>query len=145
MPKIALAFLQRDSDTYAFQRRDGGAPSSPNLLGLFGGKIEEYDTDADEAIMREIGEETSLDLSRLQFEPLLRCDVPANEASTGLPTEVNLYRIFIGDARFEVFEGKGSEDYTLAEFASREDVAKTLRYILPQVLPILSVDHEATA
>lgn len=49
----------QNSEKIAFQRRDSSAPTDPNLLGLFGGSIENGESPLDGAF-RELEEETSL-------------------------------------------------------------------------------------
>lgn len=61
--KLALILLElRGKELLIFQRRDADAPTSPSLLGLFGGHMEPDEKDPLEAAYRELDEETSLGL-----------------------------------------------------------------------------------
>ncbi len=117
---IAFAYLRLPDGKGSFQRRTDDAPVSPGLLSFFGGHIEAGETSHD-AIVREINEETSLDLKHQDFRKLLtvRFD-PRGE------NKEKEYTLFVADTHsenFEVYEGEGSEVHSIDELLQREDVA----------------------
>lgn len=132
MEILALAQLKVEkTNTYIFQRRDGKAPTSPHRLGWFGGHIEEGESPR-VAIERELGEETSLNISRLIFNTPDVLEVPPIHASSRRLTVVHLFETIVkpSEINFIVHEGSGSEIYTNEELLLRNDVAQTVRYIL---------------
>ena len=117
---IAFAYLRLPDGTCALQRRTNDEPVSPGLLSFFGGHIEADETSHD-AIVREISEETSLDLKHGDFKKLLT--VKFDPRGTNKEKE---YTLFVADTNrenFEVYEGEGSEVYSIDELLQRDDVA----------------------
>lgn len=133
MAEVSLIILRYPDETIAFQRRDGNTQYSPHKLGLFGGHLEPAESAA-EAARREFGEETSIEVQGRSFLHLLSVTVPEGEASGPDEMEAHLYETAIPDEPFEVFEGVGSERYTLDEALAREDLAKTGRYVLTRYI-----------
>ena len=114
-----------NSDKLAFQRRDNKAPSDPNVLGLFGGSIEEGEIPL-EGAFRELEEETSLHIPKEDFQLLAETSMPT---ATG-DAKVYLFTVRIPDAPFEVYEGDGYELYTKSEFLKRSDISKGAAHLL---------------
>ena len=119
--QIAVSLLRLPDGRLVFQRRGAEAPTSPNLLGLFGGHVENQET-ADDAVVRELREETSLDVSKLKFKKLGASDIDNRQFF--------FYQTDIKDAGFEVYEGERAEIYSDVEAASRDDLTKSSRMAL---------------
>ena len=128
MKHIATAVLRLPNGKLALQRRAPDAEISPGKLGLFGGHIEEGES-AEEAVIRELGEETSLDVASLAITECLQITMVPDAAH---PDEVE-YTIFqapIPDEPFEVYEGTGFEVYALHEALARDDLTRSTRFAL---------------
>lgn len=110
------------------QRRTLDAPYAAGLLGLFGGAVEPGETD-DEAIRREIGEETSFDPDALDLVESGEFAVRHGVDQRGT-RRYHVWRCRIPDLEFDVFEGDGAEAYPLAELGARPDVAPAARWAL---------------
>lgn len=111
------------SGHYVLQRRTDNAPRSPGRLGLFGGGIEAGES-PEECIVRELKEETSLEVDKLTIEFIGRYERPAPRGS------VYLFRAVIPSADFEVYEGKWAEVHTLEELRTRSDLTVSLQFIV---------------
>jgi len=123
---FALIILQIDnSDKLAFQRRDNKAPTDPNVLGLFGGSIEEGESPL-EGAFRELEEETSLRIPKEGFKLLTETNMPTRSGNA----KVYLFTVQISNTPFEVFEGDGYEVYTKSEFLKRGDISQGAAYLL---------------
>jgi 8-oxo-dGTP diphosphatase len=116
MTELALCILQLPGDRFALQRRSKDVKMSPGLLGLFGGHIDPGEL-PENAVLRELGEETSLHIEELQISLVGRYEF-SNDAVV-----VFLYKTNITDETFEVFEGDGAEIYTREELRLRDDVS----------------------
>jgi 8-oxo-dGTP diphosphatase len=114
-----------DSDKLAFQRRDEKAPTDPNVLGLFGGSIEEGESPLAGAF-RELKEETSLHIPKEAFRLLAETHMPTASGDA----KVYLFTVRIPDASFEVYEGDGCELYTKSEFLQRSDISRGAAHLL---------------
>ena len=132
MKKLALIQLKLEkTDKYIFQRRDGNAPTSPHLLGFFGGQMEPGEL-ADEAAVRELKEETSLDVGSLALEHIVNSVLPSGLHNKTESIELHLFSATVPDVNFAVYEGVGSEAYSREDVLSRTDLAPTARYLLEQ-------------
>lgn len=135
MKKLALIQLRlKETDKYVFQRRDGDAPTSSHLLGFFGGSMEPGEL-ADEAAIRELKEETSLDVGSLTLAHIASLELPRGLHDRTEAIELHLFSTTIPDVNFAVYEGVGSETYNREDVLSRDDLAPTLRYLLEQTYP----------
>ncbi|MGH9857981.1 MAG: NUDIX domain-containing protein [Acidobacteriota bacterium] len=130
MIHVSIMLLTLPDGRIVFQRRDGNTHISPHLLGFFGGHVEEGET-YDEAMVREMGEETSLDIDSLKWEFVQDFTVSPN---TENPATFHLYWAEIPDIKFEVFEGVRAEVYTREEALARDDVARAPMYVLTKIL-----------
>ena len=100
------------------------APSDAGLLGLFGGGIEDGETPL-EAAYRELGEETSLNISEgLRF--ILDADMPTARG----PIHAHLFAVDVPSDNFEIFEGKRSETLTRETFLKRTDASLGAQHLL---------------
>lgn len=100
-------------------RRDMKAPTSPGLLGIFGGHAEPEDKDSEATARRELSEEISLNIDELKLKHVGEFKyegVTVNAFMTTVPTE-----------DFEVFEGVGKEKYTMEEALKRDDLTRSAR------------------
>ena len=124
MTELSLCILKLPDGKFVFQRRSKDAPVSPGLIGLFGGHIEAGET-ADQAMSRELSEETSLDINALTVTSVGKFDMLEDG------TRVFLYKSEIEDYSFEVFEGDGLEVYSLEEVLEKDDVTNIVKALLP--------------
>jgi len=129
MVRIAVVILKLPDGKVVFQRRDQGARISSGLLGYFGGQIEP-DEIPDDAIKRELGEETSLDISKLSMRFLGSFELSAQQTRAPEDRTFFLYETFIPDLNFKVREGERAEAYTKAEALSRGDLTVSAQYII---------------
>jgi ADP-ribose pyrophosphatase YjhB (NUDIX family) len=104
------------------------------LLGTFGGGLEDGETPR-VCIERELGEETSLELSDIDIEFVADFVMPPSNAFPQ-GRHFHLFRGRVANLEFEVREGVGAEAYAMDELASREDLVSSARYIF-QVAPEL--------
>jgi len=136
MNEIVLIQLQiKNSDKYVFQRRDNMAPTSPNLLGFFAGSMERSEKPKP-AALRELGEETSLNVSKLTFKHLISIDLPPDAHDQTGTVRAHLFTTTIPDANFKVYEGIGSEVYTNQEILDRKDVSPIVHFLIRQLQSI---------
>lgn len=101
MNAVSCTILQKN-DNYFFQHRDDKPTiAAPGLFTVFGGTIEPGETPL-QAAKRELAEETSLNVSKLNFERLGRIDL----FGQGFGIR-HIYIANIIDADFDVYEGQG--------------------------------------
>jgi 8-oxo-dGTP pyrophosphatase MutT (NUDIX family) len=110
------------------QRRTQDAPYAPGKLGVFGGGIEGSETPL-EGLLREIEEETSLNIAKLRLEFLTEITMPAGE---DFPQDRHFYlhKAKIDNMDFEVYEGDGAEAFFIKELPDREDLAGSIEFLL---------------
>lgn len=131
--KIALIELRLEhTDKYIFQRRDGQSPTSPYLLAFFGGGVKPGEQ-PDEAAIRELAEETSLEVGSLALTHTISSVLPSESHSATESIELHLFSATVPNPDFIVKEGNGCEIYTREELLSRDDLAPTLRHLYKSV------------
>ncbi len=130
MTEISLALLTLPDGRIVFQRRDARASMSPNLLGFFGGHVDEGET-FDEAMNRELKEETSLDVDELIISHMTDYKL---EVQPGKTVSFHLYGSTIPNMDFEVFEGDRAEAYHREEALVRDDLTPSAKYVLTNIL-----------
>lgn len=132
MRHISIILLTLPDGRIVLQRRGKEAPRSPNMLGFFGGHVEEGES-YDDAMARELGEETSLDLHSLRWACVQDYELTPGPQS---PATFHLYWAEIPNMDFEVdkTEAQGVEVYTRAEALARNDLAPSCRYALTNIL-----------
>lgn len=135
MQYAAIILKLQGSDAIAFQRRDANAPTDPNVLALFGGKLEGKETPLEGAV-REINEETSLALTHQDLAFIASVQVPSPLAGAGTET-AHIYSATIPATPFEVYEGDGFETYTIDQFLARSDVSMEVVGILTELRSML--------
>ncbi len=112
----------------ALQRRTKDAKFSPGLLGFFGGHLDPSETH-EQAALRELHEETSLDVARLPKKYV--ADI--RRVKDGDDALFHIYEAHIDNADFAVFEGDGVEVYSVADALARDDLGETTRQVLTTV------------
>lgn len=128
--QVAAAFLVLPDGRYVLQRRTDDAPISPGKLGLFGGHLEKGEN-LNQAFLRELAEETSLDIP--QLKPSLLGTFDLTRSITGnREVQFHLFLVKIPNMDFKVFEGVRAEAYGREELVGREDLASSVRYFLSQ-------------
>jgi 8-oxo-dGTP pyrophosphatase MutT (NUDIX family) len=127
--EIAVVLLKLPTGQYVFQRRSKNAPTSPNLAGLFGGHLEEGES-PQQAVKRELVEETSLDVKKISLEKL--SDKIIHYAD-GPSRHFYYFRGYIDASEFEVYEGDGAEVYNLDEARKRKDMTISTQHILKEL------------
>lgn len=129
MKHVAVTLLQLPDGKFVFQRRTYDAPVNAGLLGFFGGHIEDGET-SDEAVRREISEETSLNIDKLTFSH--REDFVVDRE--GEPVKYYLYSVAISDLSFEVYEGECAEALGPREALKRNDLSSSVSYVLEKIV-----------
>lgn len=127
---LAIICLTLPDGRLIFQRRTDDAPTSPGMLGFFGGHLEEGE-DPYAAAQRELAEETSIKESA----ELVLWGKFTTISPEGNPRKVYVYKLAVDTADFDIFEGAGIETYQLDEVLARDDVAPNLRTILEGEVP----------
>lgn len=113
MKKAAGTLLLTEDGSVVLQRRTSDAPTSPNMLSLFGGGMEGDETPI-EGARRELSEEISLDTSKLEMSPL---------AEFGHKHEYfYIFSMVIPTTKFDVYEGTGAELYDPEQALERDDL-----------------------
>jgi 8-oxo-dGTP pyrophosphatase MutT (NUDIX family) len=136
MIKLAAVMLElKGTDYLVFQRRDDIAPTSPNMLGFFGGHMEPgEENDPLKAAYRELSEETSLGLGKVPLTFVAEFDIPpaADNYQDG-NCRTYLFKGKVSSTDFKVYEGIRSEIYTKDEALKRSDLAHVVKYILERI------------
>lgn len=124
MKQVVVALLKLPTGEYVFQRRTNDAPVNAGLIGFFGGHVEGGET-FDEAVRRELKEETSLELEKLTISYVESFIVDRE----GEQVEYHLYEAPIESANFNVYEGVAAESYNLDELLQRHDLTSSVEYV----------------
>lgn len=128
MTEICVIWLALPDGKVALQRRDKNTNISAGLLSLFGGHVEAGET-PDEAMRRELAEETSLNVPSLNISRVTNVELP-HPNDPAITRMVYIYRTAIDSDDFEVFEGEGSETYSIADLKERQDLGSSLMYVM---------------
>lgn len=129
--KIAIILFKLPDGKVVLQRRTKDAPYGPGLLGIFGGWVEEGET-VDECLVREIKEETSLDIDNLGIKSISDFVMPASE-DFDKDRHFYLYEGNVASLDFEVYEGDGAEAFTVSELNERGDLTVSAKYTFDHV------------
>ena len=124
MIEISGTLLRTINGDLVLHRRDNKAPTSPNLLGLFGGHAEPGELPEQTAV-RELAEEVSLDVSKLDLRFIAEFEI--QDSSSKKMYHFNTYTAVVPSTDFEVYEGVGSEVYTVEDALSRSDLTRSTR------------------
>jgi 8-oxo-dGTP pyrophosphatase MutT (NUDIX family) len=134
IPQFASIHLVLPDGRAVLQRRTPDARFGAGLLGTFGGGVEVGETSR-QCIEREVGEETSLELSDIGIEFAADFVMPPSDAFPQ-GRHFHLFRGRVENLGFAVYEGVGAEAYAMDELASREDLVSSARHLF-QVMPAL--------
>jgi mutator protein MutT len=115
MKQIAAAVLLTPDGRVILQRRTKDDLTKPNKLALFGGHIEADET-PEQAILRELKEETSLKSFNLKKL-----------------AEQHWYIASVDSSTFDVYEGAGAEVFTIDEALAHPDITYSTRYALERL------------
>jgi 8-oxo-dGTP pyrophosphatase MutT (NUDIX family) len=129
MRHISAILLTLPDGRIVFQRRDNNTPISPGLLGFFGGHVEK-DESHDEAMIRELTEETSLDIHSLKWGFVQDFILKPRDEEVSF----HLYWAEIPHAEFGVYEGDGAEVYSREQALKRTDLAPSAHHVLTNIL-----------
>lgn len=128
MKEISIVQFILPDGRLVLQRRDEGIKISPGLLGLFGGHVEVGESPAD-ALLREISEETSLNVSDLNIDYIAGRELPhPNDFNSKIMVHFN--KAIIGSDDFKVFEGQHAETYSITELKERQDLSPNAKYMI---------------
>ena len=130
--QFALVLFQLPDGKVVLQRRTDNARYGAGKLGIFGGGIEPGET-PESCIAREIKEETNLNPESLDIRLIKDFIIPAGQ-DYDKDRHFFLYSALVPNADFEVYEGKGAEDFTIADLSSREDLTGSAKYVVRHVL-----------
>jgi len=131
--KVAVAMLIDKNGNLVMQRKDAWAPISPNMLAFFGGHIEEGE-DPLNTLLRELDEETSLDIKGLKPEFIFEQVVENKDNKIRPVATFFLYKVVVEDDNFEVYEGAGAETYSLNELVKRNDIGYSINKLVKRVV-----------
>jgi len=130
--KFTLILFKLPDGRIALQRRTQDAPYGAGLLGIFGGWVEANET-VDECLLREIKEETSLNIAVLK--PRLITDfIIKSSDDFDQDRHFYLYETLIDNMNFEVYEGDGAEAFTPDEIKRRNDLTGSAQYTFNEIL-----------
>lgn len=129
--KFTAVLFTLNDNRLVLQRRTADAPYAPGLLGAFGGWMEANET-VDQSMLREVGEETSLDITMLEPTLIAECLVDASEDFPA-PRYFYIYKVPVTTMDFDVYEGDRAEAYTLEELRLRTDLSGALSHTLDAV------------
>ena len=133
MTEVSIAQLLLPNGDLVMQRRDQNTKIAPGLLGFFGGHVEDGEA-PDEAMKRELAEETSLDVTTLDITHLVTKEVPNPENKKEPKIKVHFYRTMIDSDDFKVYEGQQAETYSLPELIKRLDIAPTAKRMVAYLI-----------
>lgn len=125
----AGAALVLPDGRWVMQRRTDDAPTDPNGLSFFGGHLEPGEQ-PQEALLRELAEETSLSIEAREYQ--LVCD-PVTIKRQGKDFQLHVFYVDIPSLEFEVYEGKGVEAFTLAQLRKRDDLSEVAQAVLKNI------------
>ncbi len=128
MIKISVIWLVLPNGNVVLQRRDEKTDVSPGLLSLFGGHVEAGET-PEEAMYRELSEETSLDVPSLSISSAGSAELP-HPNDPAMTRTMYFYKAAIDSDDFDVFEGEGSETYSITELKGRQDLGSSVVYAI---------------
>jgi 8-oxo-dGTP diphosphatase len=130
MPRIAVVFLVDARGHVLLQHRDEHAPRAPNQWGMVGGHVEDGE-DYDEAMRREILEETGIEIAA---EDLTLWQATEFHYSDG-PSHYRVYagRVDLTDADIVLGEGRAIVFVDPADTPAL-DKAESTAYFLPLFL-----------
>lgn len=128
MKRCAIAVLKLPDGRMVFQRRTSDAPANAGLLGHFGGHIEAGEA-PDQAVKRELSEETSLNTGALEYKPL----EPFTVDRQGEAVEYWPFEVLIADMNLAVYEGERAEAYAPSSAMKRNDITSSVRFILEKI------------
>lgn len=134
--EIAIILFKLPDGRIVLQRRTKDAPYAPGKLGIFGGWVEPGEV-VGECMTREIKEETSLDIAKLNLKQITDFVIPKG---ADFPEDRRFY-LFTGDIDsldFEVYEGDRAEAITLDDANNLDDLAGSAVYTFRHVLPTVS-------
>ncbi len=115
MKRVAAVVFVTEDGKVVLQRKTKDHPTKSDMLALFGGQIEGGET-AEQAIKREVNEETSLPTPL--FEKI---------------AEQHWYVAKVPSGDFEDHEGAGAETFDIDEALARNDLTYSTRYALERL------------
>lgn len=130
--KFTIILFKLPDGRVILQRRTKDAPYGAGLLGIFGGWVEEGES-VEECLLREIGEETSLNLSELHPRPITNFVIPAGQ-DFDKDRHFYLYEASVKSLDFEVYEGDGAEAFTVEEIRHRNDLTGSAKYTFDSII-----------
>lgn len=130
--KFTIILFKLPDGRIILQRRTNDALYGAGLLGIFGGWVEGGET-VEECLLREIGEETSLNIDELRPKPITDFVIPAGQ-DFGKERHFYLYEASVKSLDFEVYEGDGAEAYTLEQIKQRDDLTGSAKYTFGKIL-----------
>ncbi len=102
---ISLGMIEQSGE-YLLQLRDGApAIGAANLIGCFGGKIEAGETPV-EAMCRELGEETTVQLNPADMKKLGKVEVESDYQFKSVRITAHIFAAILGNTEVEAKEGQ---------------------------------------
>lgn len=130
--KFTLILFKLPDGRIILQRRTKDAPYGAGLLGIFGGWVEEGET-VDECLLREIEEETSLDVNTLQPKLITNFIIKASK-DFNKDRHFYLYEALLENMDFKVYEGDGAEAFKTEELKQRNDLTGSAQHTFSNIL-----------
>ena len=132
MLKVSIAYLTDASGEKVYlQRRSEKSELFPGGLSFFGGKLEHLE-DPEEAIKRELAEETTLDVKQIGLKQVALF-VALPQVTGDKEVEVNVYSGVVPEGsghQFMALEGAEVEVYNLESVSQSPDLVPTTRFVL---------------
>lgn len=135
MKEISIIQLTLPNGDLVLQRRAEDIKINPGLLSFFGGHIEDGET-ADDAMKRELSEETSLNVSKLNIDYFASKEFVDPENPKVIDVKAHLYKTTIDDDNFEVYEGQRAETYSLTDLKTRQDLASATKFFVDHFVAV---------
>lgn len=132
--KFTIILFKLPDGKIILQRRTKDAPYGAGLLGIFGGWVEEGES-AEECLMREIKEETSLDINSLKIKFIKDFVMPASK-DFDKDRHFYLYEGQVNSLDFEVFEGDGAEALSPSDVKERDDLTTSAKYVFEYIYKV---------
>lgn len=132
--KVAVALLKSaDGQKIYLQRRHDRTPHYPGGLSFFGGQFIEGQETPEEAVQRELQEETTLNIGEIGLRHMVSFTGLPELVQQNDPVEVHAFEGIVTDS-FDAREGAGLELFTVQEALRQPNMVPTTKHVLEQIV-----------